>query len=72
MFLPADLDVNVFVIVLVQACDAAVVAEPEVDGISVGFKGDAGPRDVFGDVREEIGVFVVEVVVFWDSLLVEA
>ena len=66
MLLPSDLDVDVLVVVLVKRRDGAVVADPEIHGISVLLQGNARPGDILGDVTVEVGVFVSEVIVFWN------
>lgn len=45
MLAAADLDVDVFVVVLMQGCDRAGVADPEVYGVRVAVEGDAGEGD---------------------------
>lgn len=66
MLLPSDLDVDVLVVVLVKRRDGAVVADPEIHGISVLLQGNARPGDILGDVTVEVGVLVSEVIVFWN------
>ena len=64
MLLPSDLDVDVFVVVLMEGRDGAVVADPEIHGISILLQGNARPGDVLGHVPVQVGIFVSEVVVF--------
>ena len=65
MFLSDDLDVDVLVVVFVKGGCGLGVADPEVDGFGVLVECYTGPGNVFLDVREEMSVFVAEVVVFW-------
>jgi hypothetical protein len=44
-FPAADLDVDVFVVVLVEGGGGPSVAEPEVDGVGRLFEGGVGERD---------------------------
>lgn len=64
MFLSADLDVDVLVVVFVQRSCGACVADPEVDGVGFLVECYTGEGDGGGNVGEEGGVFGVEVVVF--------
>ena len=59
------LDVDVFVVVLVQRRHGTRVADPQVDGLGLALQGDAREGYVLLDVAEEGGVLVSEVVVFF-------
>jgi hypothetical protein len=65
MFLPGDLDVDVLVVVLVQGCYGAFVAQPEVYGVCGFLEGYAGERDVWGYICEYRDVLVAEIVIFY-------
>lgn len=52
MFAAENLDVQIFVVVLVQGCGAVGVSEPEVDGVGVLGEGDTGKGDGLRDICE--------------------
>jgi len=70
VFLADDLDVDVFVVVLVECGGGKRVAEPEVDGFGFLAQRDSSPGDVFLDIAEEGRVFIAQIVVFcgWCSV----
>lgn len=64
VLLSDHLGVDVLVVVAVQGCGGARVAEPEVYCVGALGEGDAGPGDVGGNVGKEGAVLGAEVVVF--------
>jgi hypothetical protein len=66
VFLTSHLDVEVFVVVFVKGCGRETVAEPEVYSLGYFLEGDAGKRYIGGDILEQRGIFIPEVVVFWE------
>ena len=69
MFLSADLDIDVFVVVFVQRCHGTGVTEPEVGGVRAGLiEGDTGEGDSgCWEGGVEGLVFGGEVVVFFSA-----
>lgn len=75
VFPAPNLHVDIFVVVFVQSGRRQGIADPEVDGFRFGFlvgtgQGDAGPVDGGRDVAVEGEVFLSEIVVFFEGVLV--